>query len=120
MALMTSRGFIGDFVERRAILPELMAVESWDLRADQVSYNPELFDPSTGEWIREVEAPFEPEPSLLEAHEAFRKILSVSQDKPTGFVTVSIDHKSPTLAAVGELADRGRKCCGQGARRGRG
>ena len=30
--LMTSRGFIGDFVERRAILPELMAVEAWDLR----------------------------------------------------------------------------------------
>ena len=32
MALMNSRGFIGDFVERRAILPELMAVDSWDLR----------------------------------------------------------------------------------------
>ena len=99
MALMTSRGFIGDFVQRRAILPELMAVESWDLRADKVSYDPELYDQTTGEWVREVEAPFEPEPSLLEAHEAFKKILSVSQDKQTGYVTVSIDHKSPTLAA---------------------
>ena len=99
MALMTSRGFIGDFVERRAILAELMAVDSWDLRTDQVSYDPELYDPTTGEWVREVEAPFEPEPSLLEAHEAFKEILSVSQDKQTGYVTVSIDHKSPTLAA---------------------
>ena len=99
MALMTSRGFIGDFVERRAILPELMAADSWDLRADRVSYDPELYDPTTGEWVREVEAPFEPEPSLLEAHEAFKEILSVSQDKQTGYVTVSIDHKSPTLAA---------------------
>ena len=99
MALMTSRGFIGEFVERRAILPELMAVDSWDLRADRVSYDPELYDPTTGEWVREVEAPFEPEPSLLEAHEAFKEILSVSQDKQTGYVTVSIDHKSPTLAA---------------------
>ena len=99
MALMTSRGFIGEFVERRAILPELMAVDSWDLRADQVNYDVELYDQSTGEWVREVEAPFEPEPSLLEAHEAFKEILSVSQDKQTGYVTVSIDHKSPTLAA---------------------
>ena len=99
MALMNSRGFIGDFVERRAILAELMAVDSWDLRTDQVSYDPELYDPTTGEWVREVEAPFEPEPSLLEAHEAFKEILSVSQDKQTGYVTVSIDHKSPTLAA---------------------
>jgi hypothetical protein len=30
MQLMKSRAFIGDFVERRDILPELMAVESWD------------------------------------------------------------------------------------------
>ena len=99
MALMTSRGFIGEFVERRAILSELMAVDSWDLRADQVNYDVELYDQSTGEWVREVEAPFEPEPSLLEAHEAFKEILSVSQDKQTGYVTVSISHKSPTLAA---------------------
>ena len=99
MALMTSRGFIGDFVERREILPELMAVDAWDLQADQVSYDPEIYDGATGEWVREVEAPFEPEPSLLEAHQAFTEILSVSQDKQTGYVTVSIDHKSPTLAA---------------------
>ena len=58
MALMTSRGFIGDFVERREILPELMAVDSWDLRVDQVNYDPALYDPTTGEWVREVEAPF--------------------------------------------------------------
>ena len=99
MQLMKSRAFIGDFVERRAILPELMAVESWDLRADQVSYDPELYDQTSGEWVREVVAPFAPEPSLLEAYEAFKEILSVSQDKQTGYVTVSIDHKSPTLAA---------------------
>ena len=99
MALMTSRGFIGEFVERRAILPELMAADTWDLGTDEVSYDPEVYDSSTGEWVRDVEAPFKPEPSLLEAHAAFKEILGVSQDKQTGYVTVSIDHKSPTLAA---------------------
>ena len=99
MALMTSRGFIGDFVERRQLLPELMAVEAWDLQSNQVTYDSNLYDADTGEWVREVEAPFDPEPSLLEAHEAFKEILSVSQDKQTGYVTVSIAHKSPTLAA---------------------
>jgi uncharacterized protein involved in exopolysaccharide biosynthesis len=99
MALMTSRGFIGEFVERRKIMPELMAVDAWNLQTDEVSYDPEVFDSTTGEWVREVEAPFEPKPSSLEAHEAFKEILGVSQDKQTGYVTVSIDHKSPTLAA---------------------
>ena len=101
MALMTSRGFIGDFVERRQLLPEWMAVEAWDVQSNQVTYDSNLYDADTGEWVREVEAPFDPEPSLLEAHEAFKEILSVSQDKQTGYVTVSIAHKSPTLAAHG-------------------
>ena len=99
MALMTSREFLGDFVARRAILRDLMAVDSWDLQTDQVTYDPEIYDAATGEWVREVEAPFEAKPSSLEAHETFTEILSVSQDKQTGYVTVSIDHKSPTLAA---------------------
>jgi uncharacterized protein involved in exopolysaccharide biosynthesis len=99
MALMTSRGFIGEFVERRKIMPELMAVDAWNLQTDEVSYDPEVFDATTGEWVREVEAPFKPKPSSLEAHEAFKEILGVSHDKQTGYVTVSIDHKSPTLAA---------------------
>ena len=99
IALMTSRGFIGGFVERRSILPELMAVDSWNLITDELVYDTELYDAANSKWVREVEPPFKTEPSLLEAHEAFREILSVSQDKQTGYVTVSIDHKSPTLAA---------------------
>lgn len=99
MALITSRSFISDFVERRGILPDLMAVDAWDLQADQVSYDPKVYDVANGEWVRKVKAPFEPKPSLLEAHEAFEKILSVSQDKQTGYVKVSIEHKSPSLAA---------------------
>jgi LPS O-antigen subunit length determinant protein (WzzB/FepE family) len=99
MALMASRGFVGDFVERRDILPELMAVEAWSLSSGEISFDSELYDSENGTWVREVEAPFKPTPSLLEAHEAFKEILSVSQDKQTGYVTVSIDHKSPTIAA---------------------
>ena len=62
-------------------------------------YDAELYDVADSKWVREVEAPFKAKPSLLEAHEAFKELLSVSQDKQTGYVTVSIDHKSPTLAA---------------------
>jgi uncharacterized protein involved in exopolysaccharide biosynthesis len=38
-------------------------------------------------------------PSAQEAHKAFAKVLGVSQDKKTGYVTISIEHHSPAVAA---------------------
>jgi uncharacterized protein involved in exopolysaccharide biosynthesis len=97
--LMQSRAFIGDFVERRDILPELMAAKSWDMELDLLTYDADDFVEETGQWIRVVKPPFESRPSLLEAHEEFMKIMEVSEDKNTGYVSVSIDHKSPRIAA---------------------
>jgi uncharacterized protein involved in exopolysaccharide biosynthesis len=97
--LMRSRAFIGDFVARRDILRELMAVKSWNLISDELTFDEELYDSLTGKWVRDVDPPFVPEPSVLEAHEEFEKILNVYQDKKTGYVTISVDHKSPKIAA---------------------
>ena len=99
MTLMTSRGFVGEFIERHAILPELMAVDAWDYRSGDISFDTDLYNAETGEWLRQVALPLKPKPSALEAYEVFKEILSVSQDKNTGYVTVSIEHKSPTIAA---------------------
>lgn len=97
--LMKSRAFIGDFVERRDILPELMAVDKWDPFSRDITFDPEIYDASSKEWVREVEAPRLPRPSAQEAHKAFSDIFDVSQDKQTGYVTVSVEHQSPEVAA---------------------
>ena len=99
MQLMRSRAFIGDFVERRDILPELMAVESWDAGSGDIIFDPDDYEADTSTWVRVVDLPKKPTPSLLEAHEEFMDILGVSEDKQTGYVTVSIDHQSPVVAA---------------------
>ena len=99
MQLMKSRAFIGDFVSRRDILPELMAVKAWDAGSGQIVFDPESYDAASKVWVREVEAPKLPTPSSQEAHKAFSEILGVSQDKQTGYVTVSIEHRSPVIAA---------------------
>ena len=99
MQLMKSRAFIGDFVERRDILPELMAVESWDAGSGDIIFDPDDYEADTSTWVRVVDLPKKPTPSLLEAHEEFMDILGVSEDKQTGYVTVSIDHQSPVVAA---------------------
>ena len=97
--LMKSRAFIGDFVERRDILPELMAVEAWDAGSGQIVFDPESYDAASKTWVSEVEPPKSNAPSAQKAHKAFAAILGVSQDKQTGYVTVSIDHQSPIVAA---------------------
>ena len=99
MQLMKSRAFIGDFVERRNILPELMAVASWDPGSGDIIFDSDDYEAATGTWVRNVDFPKRPRPSLLEAHEELLDILSVSEDKKTGYVTVSVDHHSPVVAA---------------------
>ena len=99
MQLMKSRAFIGDFVERRDILPELMAVDSWDAGSGEVIHDSELYEVASKRWIREVDPPRVARPSPQEAHKAFRELLGVSEDKKTGYVTISIEHQSPIIAA---------------------
>ena len=99
MQLMKSRAFVSDFVERHDILPELMAVKSWDSGSGELLFDPKSYDAATKKWVREVDAPKLPAPSAQEAHKVFSTILGVSQDKQTGYVTVSVEHYSPIVAA---------------------
>ena len=99
MQLMKSRAFIGDFVERRNILPELMAVESWNAGSGDIVFDTEIYDAASKTWVRDVEPPKVAKPSAQEAHRAFVEVLGVSEDKQTGYVTVAIDHQSPVVAA---------------------
>ena len=96
---MKSRAFIADFVSRRDILPELMAFEAWNAGSGDISYNSDLYDPTSRKWVREVNPPKLQVPSAQEAHKAFADILAVSQDKQTSYVTVTIEHQSPIIAA---------------------
>ena len=96
--LMKSRAFLAEFVKRRDILPDLMATKAWDASANAIEYDAELYDVEANVWVRDVEPPKQAEPSMQEAYKAFTDILSVSEDKETAFVTVSIEHQSPYVA----------------------
>ncbi|TRW50203.1 LPS O-antigen length regulator [Aliidiomarina halalkaliphila] len=96
--IMKSRVFLTDFVERREILPDLMAVDSWNPNSGQVTYSADVYDSATQTWLREVNPPRQAEPSSWEYVQEFRNILRVATDGSTGLVTVSIEHKSPVIA----------------------
>ena len=99
LELIKSRDFIGRFVERHNLLVPLMATSGWDRGSNALLFDPELYDVQSKTWVRKVNPPFQPEPSLLEAHDAFMDNFSVSQDKLTKMIKVSLEHYSPELAA---------------------
>ena len=80
------------------VLVDLMAVDSWDSGTRQLRYNQDVYDVEAKMWIREVEPPRQARPSDQEAHEVFVSLLSVSEDKQTGLISVSVEHQSPDIA----------------------
>lgn len=96
--VLKSRQFTSDFIQKHNILPDLMAAKTWDMQTNTVVYDSEMYDAQNNKWIREVKAPFKPEPSMQEAFKVFSKIISASTDKESGMVTVSVEHISPYVA----------------------
>ena len=92
---LKSRQFFRDYVYETALV-ELMAVKSWHRDSNRLVFDPEIYD--KGQWVREVDYPTTPKPSVQEAFQVFSALLSVSEDKLSGFVTVSIEHVSPEVA----------------------
>ncbi|WP_233962514.1 Wzz/FepE/Etk N-terminal domain-containing protein [Shewanella indica] len=95
--VLKSRQFIGNFIEKHQILPELMAVDKWHMADNSLSFDPDIYEQGSKTWVREVKPPFQPKPSLLEAHQEFLEIFSVSKDKESGMVKISIEHQSPYI-----------------------
>ena len=95
-----SRAFLDSFMENRPeVLPALMAVEKWQAGDNTLLFNKEIYDATTGEWVREVSDAKQGKPSLQKAHSVFKQVLNISQNKETSFVTLAIEHQSPYVAA---------------------
>nr|WP_049763597.1 Wzz/FepE/Etk N-terminal domain-containing protein [Shewanella frigidimarina] len=96
--VMKSRQFTSNFIQKHHILPDLMAAEKWDMVDNIISYDENVYNVANSEWVREVELPYKPEPSMQEAYKEFSKIFAVNADKETGMVTVSLEYLSPQIA----------------------
>ena len=96
--ILKSREFLGRFIEKYDLFIPIMAAEGWSRSDNSLVIDSDSYDVTTKQWVREVKPPFQPKPSLLEAHEELLELLSVSQDKQTGMVTLAVQHYSPYLA----------------------
>ncbi|KAA1162041.1 LPS O-antigen length regulator [Pseudoalteromonas fuliginea] len=96
--ILKSRQFTSKFIQKHNILPDLMAVKSWDLSTNTLTYDPKVYNAANNTWLREVKAPKQPEPSLQEAYKEFVKVIGVDESKDTGMISLSVEHKSPVVA----------------------
>ena len=80
-------------------LPDLMAVKSWNSKINTLVYDDSIYDRKSNTWIRDYSYPQQQIPSAQESFEEFKTAhLSLSEDKKSGFVTLSIKHQSPFIA----------------------
>lgn len=98
LEILKSRDFIARFIDKNDLYLPVMATEGWDRGQNKLLVDADIYSESTQMWVRDVEPPFEPKPSSLETVEEFKKIFSVSKDKTSGMVKISIEHYSPLLA----------------------
>jgi hypothetical protein len=80
-------------------LPDLMAVKSWNSKKNTLAFDDSIYDTKSNTWIRDYSYPRQQIPSAQESFEVFKtKHLSLSEDKKSGFITLSIKHQSPFVA----------------------
>ncbi|MDA9762896.1 Wzz/FepE/Etk N-terminal domain-containing protein [Gammaproteobacteria bacterium] len=79
-------------------LEDLMAVKKWNQANNTLTYDASVFDSESLQWVRKANPPRSIIPSSQEAYEEFNKIMGISLDKKTSFVTLSVDHQSPFIA----------------------
>ena len=96
--ILKSRQFTSQFIQKHNLLPNLMAVKSWDLASGNLMYNTDVYNPDTNTWLRQVKAPKNPEPSMQEAYKVFSSILIISEEKESGLITLAVEHQSPVIA----------------------
>lgn len=97
--VMKSRQFVEAFINKHDLLVPLMAAKDWDLANNKLILDEELYNPNTGEWLREAKGLRGATPTAQEAFEVFSKgVLSVSQNKESGLYTVSVKNYSPYVA----------------------
>jgi hypothetical protein len=94
-----SLSFFEDNILPNIHLPDLMAVKSWNSKTNILNFDDSIYDTSSNTWVRDYSYPQQQIPSAQESFAVFKEeYLSLSEDKKSGFITLSIKHQSPFIA----------------------
>jgi len=96
---ISSLSFFENNILTNIYLPDLMAVKSWNSKTNIVAFDENVYEANTNSWVRDYSYPRQQIPSAQESFAVFKKKhLALSEDKKSGFNTLSIKHQSPFVA----------------------
>jgi len=96
---ISSLSFFENNIMTNIFLPDLMAIKSWNYKTNTLAFDENIYKKNNNTWVRDYSYPKLQVPSAQESFEVFtRKHLSLSEDKITGFITLSMKHQSPFIA----------------------
>ena len=100
LEVMQSRTFLGNFIRKYDIAPDIMAADSWDIETRKLSYNSSEYDVDLKKWFRTPTSPLRTsEPSEQELVDAFKDLLEVEVEPSNNLIKISIEYISPDKAS---------------------
>ena len=100
MEIMKTWGFQEQFIKDNNIEVEVFAAEGWNRYSNELIIDAKLYDSVENKWVREFNKGTGQKlvPSGWELYETFSKRVSVSQDKVSGLISLSVEYYSPLVA----------------------
>ena len=97
--IMKSWSFVEGFIADNDLAVEVYAAEGWSRKSNQLKIDNDIYEVEAKSWLVEDDHTGEEgPPSSWQLFEAFSDKLSVSEDKKSGLVSVSIEYYSPQIA----------------------
>lgn len=107
LEVMQSWDFVDKFIGQNNLQVEVFAARGWDRTSDKLLLDGKVYDAHAAKWVRKPRNGKTIEPTSWELFDGFSKRLTVSQDKKTGLISVSVEYFSPNIAKqwVDKLVD---------------
>lgn len=96
--IMKSWSFIDKFISDNDLAVEVYAVDGWSKDSNALKINQDVYDTSSEKWLVKDSNGNVAPPTSWRLFKKFSGMLSVSEDKLSGLVSVSIEYYSPHMA----------------------
>ena len=96
--IMKSWSFIETFIADNDLAVEVWAVKGWSKGSNVLHLNQDAYDSENSQWLTKDSNGDIAPPTSWQLFQKFSRMLSVSEDKKSGLVSVSIEYYSPQMA----------------------